>query len=356
MPKIVILTEGKSNPADAKTATGILRYNPEDVAAILDSTCTGKTAHDVFGVGGTIPFISELKQAQADTLLIGIAPPGGVLPPAWKKIIREALTAGMHIISGLHYLLDDDPEFHELAERHGVRIQDLRRVPSDIAVSKNVAKDLGCHRVHTVGHDCSVGKMVASIELCRALDSRGYGSKFVATGQTGIMIDGSGVPVDRVIGDFVAGSIEEQVLKHKDAEFVVIEGQGSLVHPLYSGVTLGLLHGCAPQTMVLVFDPARKTLRSTSHPVPPLSAVIQCFEDLASFITPSKVVALAANTASLSASEADAAVKRTEDELGLVTSDLIRHGSDRIIDAIVARHVELRLNRNGDNRGKSATQ
>jgi len=350
MPKIIILTEGKSNAADAKTATGILRYNPQDVVAILDSTCAGKTAHDVLGVGDDIPFISELEQAQADTLLIGIAPPGGVLPPSWGKIIRKAIKSGMNIVSGLHYLLDDDEEFHELAERHGVRIHDLRRAPPELAVSKNVAKDLRCHRVHTVGHDCSVGKMVASIELCRALESRGHGAKFVATGQTGIMIDGSGVPVDRVISDFVAGSIEERILEHKDEEFVVVEGQGSLVHPLYSGVTLGLLHGCAPQTMVLVFDPERKTLRSTSHPMPPLSAVIQIFEDLASFITPSKVVALAANTASLSASEADQAVKRTEDEQGLVTSDLIRHGSDRIIEAILERHAELGLTRKGSGR------
>jgi uncharacterized NAD-dependent epimerase/dehydratase family protein len=345
MPKIIVLTEGKSNPADGKTATGILRYNSKDVVALLDSTCAGKTAQEAFGVGGDIPFISELKQAQADTLLIGIAPPGGVLPPSWGNIIREAIESGMDIISGLHYLLDDDEELHRLAQRHGVRIRDLRRVPEDLTVSKNMAKDLRCHRVHTVGHDCSVGKLVASIELWRALESRGYGAKFVATGQTGILIAGGGVPVDRVISDFVAGSIEEPILEHADEEFVVIEGQGSLVHPLYSGVTLSLLHGCAPQTMVLVFEPERKTLRSTSHPVPPLAAVIRIFEELASFITPSKVVALAANTASLSASKADEAMKRTEGELGLVTSDVIRHGPDRIVEAILQRHGELGLTR-----------
>jgi uncharacterized NAD-dependent epimerase/dehydratase family protein len=345
MPRMVILTEGKSTPDDAKTATGLLRYRPSDVVAVLDSKKAGRKTGEVLGVGGEIPFVARLAEVEADTLVIGIAPAGGKLPREWRAIIREAIERGMDIVSGLHYFVSEDPEFVELAERHGVKLHDVRKPPPELTVSKNAAKDSPCHRIHTVGHDCSVGKMVAALELSNALRARGHAAEFVATGQTGIMISGWGSPVDRVISDFVAGAIEEQVLAHQDQEFLLIEGQGSLFHPMYSGVTLSLLHGCAPQSMVMVFDPTRKFIKHTRHPMPPLSEVVRIYEEMASIITPSKVVALAANTYKLSGKEADRAVKKTEDDLGLVTADLILHGSQRIVDAILARHAELGLSR-----------
>jgi uncharacterized NAD-dependent epimerase/dehydratase family protein len=345
MPRIVILTEGKSTPNDAKTATGLLRYRPGDVVAVLDSTKAGRTAGEVLGTGGSIPFISRLADVKADTLLIGIAPAGGKLPAPWRKILREAIRRGMDIISGLHFFLNEDEELTALAKKHGVQLHDVRKPPAALTVSKNVAKGLACHRVHTVGHDCSVGKMVASLELAGALKRRGRRAEFVATGQTGIMVAGWGIPIDRVISDFVAGAIEELIVEHQAEEFLLIEGQGSLIHPLYSGVTLGLLHGCAPQTMVMVFEPTRKVIKHTDHPMPPLKEVIRIYEDIASLMTPSKVVALAANTYALSPEAADRVVKKTEDELGIVTADLIRHGSERVVDAILARHAELGLGR-----------
>jgi uncharacterized NAD-dependent epimerase/dehydratase family protein len=345
MPRIVILTEGKSTPNDAKTATGILRYRGADVVAILDSTSVGKRAEDVLGTGGDTPFIARLGDVEADTLLIGIAPAGGDLPREWRPVIREAIERGMDIVSGLHYFLGEDEEIRRLAAERRVRIHDVRRPPPNLTVSRNVAKTLRVHRVHTVGHDCSVGKMVASIEIANALRARGRRAAFVATGQTGIMIAGRGVPVDRVISDFVAGAIETEVLDQAGEEFLLIEGQGSLVHPLYSGVTLGLLHGCAPQTMVMVFDPRRKRIKHTDHDMPPLSRVIEIYEEMASLMVPSKVVALAANTWGLTQAEADRAVAAAEDELGIVTADIIRHGPARIVDAILARHEELGLER-----------
>ncbi|MBI4605931.1 MAG: DUF1611 domain-containing protein [Planctomycetes bacterium] len=345
MSRIVILTEGKSTPGDAKTATGLLRYRPQDVAAVLDSTRAGKTAGEVLGTGGDIPIVARLDEVQGDTLLIGIAPAGGRLPEAWRKVIREAIRRGMDVVSGLHYFLSEDEEFRALAAKHKVKLHDVRRPRPDLTVSRNVAKTLRCHRVHTVGHDCSVGKMVAAIELTQALRKAGRRAELIATGQTGIMVWGWGVPIDRVISDFVAGAIEELVVEHRDQDFQLIEGQGSLFHPLYSGVTLGLLHGCAPQSMVMVFDPTRRKIKHTDHPMPPLKEVIRIYEDMASIITPSKVVAVAANTYALSAGEADRAVKRTEDELGIVTADLIRHGCARIVAAILERHRELGLER-----------
>jgi uncharacterized NAD-dependent epimerase/dehydratase family protein len=343
MSRIVILTEGNSNPDSAKTATGLLRYRPQDVAAVLDSQCAGKKAQEVFGTGGDIPIIARLGQVKGDTLLIGIAPAGGKLPAAWYKVLREAIRRDMDIVSGLHYFLNEDPQLVQLAKKHKVKLHDVRKPPPHLTVSRNIAKSLRCHRVHTVGHDCSVGKMVASLELTHALRGRGRRAEFVATGQTGIMVAGWGVPIDRVISDFVAGAIEELIVEHQDQEFLLIEGQGSLIHPLYSGVTLGLLHGCAPQTMVMVFEATRKRIKHTDHPMPPLKEVIRIYEDMARLITPSKVVAVAANTYALSAREADRVVKKTEDELGLPTADLIRHGSDRIVEAILRRHRELGL-------------
>jgi uncharacterized NAD-dependent epimerase/dehydratase family protein len=347
MPRIVILTEGKSTPDDAKTATGLLRYRPGDVAAVLDSTRAGKTAGEVLGTGGDIPIVAKLGAVKADTLLIGIAPAGGKLPRPWRAVIREAIARGMDVVSGLHYFLNEDPEFAALAKKHRVRLTDVRQPPAGLTVSKDLARNLRCHRVHTVGHDCSVGKMVASLELANALGRRGRRAEFVATGQTGIMISGWGVCVDRVISDFVAGAIEAQVLAHQDAEFLLVEGQGSLIHPLYSGVTLGLLHGCAPQTMVMVYDPTRKRIKHTEQTMPPLAEVIRLYEDMASIMTPSKVAAVAANTYRLSQAEAEKAVRRTEDQLGIPVADVIREGSDRLVDALLARHRELGLERAG---------
>jgi uncharacterized NAD-dependent epimerase/dehydratase family protein len=344
MPRIVILTEGKSTPYEAKTATGILRYRLRDVAAILDSTRAGRKAGEVLGVGGDVPFIARLAEARdADTLLIGIAPAGGDLPQSWRALVREAIERGMSIVSGLHFFVGDDPEFRELAARRGVEIHDLRKPAASITVAKDQARRLRTHRVHTVGHDCSVGKMVASLEITRALRERGRRAEFVATGQTGILIAGRGVPVDHVLSDFVAGAIEAEILAHQEEEFLVVEGQGSLVHPLYSGVTLSLLHGCAPQTMVMVFDPTRATVRNTDLPMPPLAQLIRIYEDIASLLTPSRVVAVAANTYALGADEAERAVKETEDELGIPTADVIRHGPERLAEAVLAHHRELGL-------------
>jgi uncharacterized NAD-dependent epimerase/dehydratase family protein len=343
MPRIVILTEGKSTPYDAKTATGILRYRPHDVVALLDSAQAGKRAGDVLGVGGDVPFVARLADVEADTLLIGIAPAGGRLPDSWRGVVREAIERGMEIVNGLHAFLDEDPEFRALAAARGVRLHDVRRPRPDIQVSRDLARTLRSHRVHTVGHDCSVGKMVASLELTSALRAAGRRAEFIATGQTGILIAGSGVPIDHVVSDFVAGAIEEEVLARQDAELLLIEGQGSIAHPLYSGVTLGLLHGCAPQTMVLVFDPSRTKVRGTQLPMPPLAELIELYERLASLLTPSRIVALAANTYALTAAEAERLVRRTEEETGLVTADVIRHGSERIAEAVLARHRALGL-------------
>ena len=196
--RLVLLTEGHSNPNAAKTAVGMIRYRRPDVVAVLDSTQAGKTAEDLFGVGGGLPIVASLSESPpADALLIGIAPPGGRVPGLWRPVLREALTRGMAIVSGLHDFLGDDPELAPLAAKHQARIFDVRK-NNHHTLADGRGFQAGCVRVLTVGQDCCVGKMVAALETQLALRARGEDAHFIATGQTGIMIAGEGCPVDCV--------------------------------------------------------------------------------------------------------------------------------------------------------------
>lgn len=335
MEKIVILTEGRSNPSDAKTACGMVRYRGREVVGLLDTTCAGKTAQDVFGVGGDIPVVATLDEVDADTLLVGIAPVGGSLPEPWRPVLREAIERGMKIISGLHLFIAEDPEFGPLAREKGVTIFDARRPPDDLTVSANIARDTPCFRVLTVGMDCNVGKMHTAIELAKGLKKAGRNAEFVATGQTGIMIYGTGVAVDRVVSDFVPGAIEGLILERQDREFLVVEGQGSLNHPLYACVTLGLLHGCAPQAMVMCYEAGRDKLRHIPVKLPRLEKMIPLYEELAGMVCPSRVVALSANTSALPEEEATRELRLQEDRLGIPATDPVRFGPEKLIDAIL---------------------
>jgi uncharacterized NAD-dependent epimerase/dehydratase family protein len=338
---MILLTEGMSNPAEAKTATGLLRYRGEEVAAVYDSACAGRTAGEVLGVGGTIPFVDSLDGLEADTLVMGIATAGGELPGNWRAIISDALRGGMKILNGLHTFIAEDPELASLAAEHGGELIDVRRPPADLVVSSNEACNTACFRVHTVGHDCGVGKMLTALELTAALRERGHTAEFLATGQTGIMISGAGIPIDAVVSDFIAGAAEQLVLENRDKDFVLIEGQGSLVHPLYSGVTLGLLHGCAPQAMVMGFDPTRTTIRHSEQEMPPLKKVIELYESMAKVMSPSRVVAVAANTSSLDEGAAQKLLAVLRDNLGLPAADVVRFSCEPIVDAVLEERRRL---------------
>ena len=241
---LVILTDGYSEPITAKTACSVIRYCPQDVVAVFDRQMAGRTSGELLGVGGRIPVIGDLGNApEANALMIGIAPSGGRIPDAWREIVLQAIARGMNIVSGMHNFLRDDPEFAAAAARHQVELIDVRRNQErDVATRTGIRED--CLRIHTVGNDCSVGKMVTSIEITRGLQQRGQDAQFVATGQTGIMIAGAGCPVDCVVADFVNGAAEKLIKANQSHEILLIEGQGSLAHPKYSAVTLGLLHGC----------------------------------------------------------------------------------------------------------------
>ncbi|QEG36293.1 DUF1611 domain-containing protein [Bythopirellula goksoeyrii] len=342
-PRLVILTEGYSDPINAKTATSVLRYGQHPTVAIIDSLQVGKTAEEILGVGGNIPFVANLSDAPtANTLMIGIAPPGGKIPMSWRSVIRGAIALGMDVISGLHDFLVDDDDFVIDASRFGVNLIDIRKNDEhDVCNQKDIRVE--CLRIHTVGQDCSVGKMVASIEVARALQDQGYDAKFIATGQTGIMIEGDGCPIDCVVGDFISGAIEKQILAQQHHEILVIEGQGSLAHPRYSAVTLGLLHGCIPHGMILCYEVGRSWVRDMPHVnLKSLQELRTIYENTASIMFPSKIIGVAMNSRLLSEREANAERKKVHLELGLPVCDVLRDGPHDLVKAVQKLHMELR--------------
>ena len=335
---IVVLTQGQTDPENAKTASCMIRYRPDEMVAIFDATQRGKTSQDLLGVGGPLPVIGSLDEARpANTLLLGTAPAGGKIPPAWRAVILDAISRKMDIWSGLHDFLNNDAEFTAAAQKFGVRLIDVRKNHErDVASRIGLRED--CLRIHTVGHDCSVGKMVASVELTHGLKRRGHDAKFVATGQTGIMVEGDGCHLDCVVADFVAGAAEKLVLQNQRHEILVVEGQGSLVHPSYSGVTLSLLHGCAPHGLILVYEVGRHVVTDVEHvPIPALAEIRRIYEMMANVNVDfrCKVLGIAMNSRRLSDADADAERQRVRSELGLPVCDVIRHGADELVDAVL---------------------
>ena len=350
--RIILLTEGHSDPVTGKTAACLLRYCGDRVVALLDSTQAGRTAGELFGWGDGIPVVGRLADAaQADELVIGIAPPGGKIPSAWRPVLREAIDRGLSIVSGLHDFLADDPELVAAAAARGVGLVDVRRNDERDVASREGLRE-ACLRILTIGHDCSVGKMVTAVELARGLARRGVAAKFVATGQTGIMVEGDGCPIDRVVSDFVNGAVEKQVLRHQHHDVLVVEGQASVTHPRYSAVSTGLLHGCLPHGMILVCEVGRTHHMGMPHvPLPSLERVIAIYEHLAEFGGGGRVIGVALNTRTVSATVAAAERERVRRDLGLPAADPVRDGCDELVDAIEALRV-THLRRTGGEGGR----
>ena len=333
--KLVILTEGHAEPVTAKTAVSVLRYRPEQVVALLDSIHAGKTTQQVLDVGGGTPFVASLDDApEANTLMLGIAPAGGRMPDSWRKVVLAAIDRGMDVVSGLHEFLGEDPEFSQAAAAKGVQLIDVRKnTESDVSNRVGIRED--CLRIHTVGQDCCVGKMLVAIELSQAMRRQGVDSKFIATGQTGILVEGDGCPIDRVVSDFVSGAMEKLVLANQHHDVLFIEGQGSLAHPRYSAVTLGLLHGCLPHGMIMCYEVGRKAVHSMEHiPLKSLAELCDVYEKMADLMFPSQVIGVAMNSRNVTAEEAERERERVRSELGLPVCDVIRHGPEELVQAI----------------------
>lgn len=345
--RIAILAEGAFERAHAKTAIGLLRYRRGYVVCVIDSAHSGRDAADCVGEGRGVPVVSSLAEAHglgADTLAIGIAVAGGKVPEAWYPMLEEALRGGIDVVNGLHTRLGEVPRLAAAAIAGGARIRDIRRPPDDLPIGGHRRHRRGSRVILTVGTDAAVGKMTVSLELVAELRRRGAPAEFVATGQTGIMIAGSGVSVDAVVADFIAGAAEEMVVAAAErADYVVVEGQGSLAHPGFSGVTLGLLHGSAPDVMILVHDPTRSHLKGFPElPLRPLREYVRLYEEAASWSRPPgaetvPVVAVAFNTYGMEEPAAREAVAAASRDTGLPATDAVRFGSAPLVDAIGVR-------------------
>jgi uncharacterized NAD-dependent epimerase/dehydratase family protein len=338
--RLVILTEGQFGPHSAKTAFGVIRYGPDTIAAVLDSSIAGRNVSEWLP-GHDIPAVATLDEALAlpsppTALLIGIAPTGGKLPAAWRATILQALGSGLDVLSGLHQFVGDDPEFAAAARASGASIVDYRRPPDRTETSVGRPHGKGKKVLLTVGTDCAIGKMSVALELRRSALAAGDKAVFVPTGQTGMMIDGWGVAVDRVIADFLQGTCEWLVEQGEArGDWIIVEGQGSLDHPAYSSVTLGLIHGTTPHAMVMVHKPGLAEhdfdhLPEASFPIKALPEFIRLHEQVAGMIAPSKVVAVALNTSLLGEAEARQAIEAIAAETGLPCGDPVRFGADRL--------------------------
>ena len=335
--RYLLLAEGSSaDPHYAKTARGVLRYRRDDVVAILDSTRAGEVDEGVPVVGS----VDDSLRFKPTTALVGVVTDGGRFPPAWLEILKSCISAGLDIENGLHVFLADDPEVAALAARHKVELRDLRRPPADLSTATGANLAVPGTIVLTVGSDCAIGKMTVSLELDREARSRDLRSIFVPTGQTGIAIAGWGIAVDAVVADFIAGAAERLVVEGsaRGGELLWVEGQGAILHPVYSGVTLGLYHGSVPHLLVLCHEVGVTEIEGAGggpHLIPPLRELVDLYERLALPVRPAKVAAIALNTRRLSEDEARAAVAATEVETGLPADDPVRFGAARLVDSVL---------------------
>lgn len=340
--RLAVLSGGLLHDLHAKTTHGVLRYGAREVVAVVDDVHAGKRVNDVAPFcDRDVPVVATVREAHdlgATVILVGVAPSGGKLTPQWRAALLEAVDLGMHIEAGLHTTLADDPALAEAAAAKGVQVRDLRAAPPDLNVPDGPDHRVPARVVHSVGTDCAIGKMSVTLELDREARKQGEASVFVATGQTGIAISGWGIAVDHVISDYTAGAAEKLV---KDGatrgDLLWVEGQGSLFHPAYSGVTLGLLHGSAPDLLVLCHKVGSTAIDGyPTTPLPSLAEAVRVYETAVGWVRPAKVGAIALNTAGLDDDEARAAIADAEKETGLVADDVVRFGPQRVLAAVLA--------------------
>ena len=345
--RVAILAEGLFTPQTAKTAIGVLRYAPYPVVAVVDSTRAGADSADAIGVGRGVPVVGTIHEAiarGATVLLIGTAAPGGRIADSYRPLLADALGRGLEVWNGLHERVLADPALRDAAQRGGGRVRELREPPADLPIGGHRQRRAATYVVLTVGSDAAVGKMTVALELVRALERAGKRATFVATGQTGIAIAGQGICIDAVVADFIAGAAERLVCDAAErADWVVVEGQGSLTHPGFSGVTLGLLHGSAPDLLVLCHDASRAEVKGfPGLPLKPLPELVRLYEDAATWSraagTRVPVVGIALNTSALDERAARRAVGAAATETGLPAADPVREGaagSDRLAAGLV---------------------
>jgi uncharacterized NAD-dependent epimerase/dehydratase family protein len=314
---------------------GVVAYSPHPTVVIVDSERAGESYRK-------IPIVATVEEGMAhgpNTALVGVATQGGRFPPEWRELLKQAIRAGLHVENGLHEFLGEDAEMTALAREHGVELRDLRKPPPDLSVPTGENLRVPATIALTVGSDCAIGKKTVAVELDHAARARGLKSQFVPTGQTGIAIAGWGIAVDAVVSDFLAGAAEWLVVEgaRRGGELLFVEGQGSLVHPAYSGVTMGLLHGSAPHALVLCHRAGAEVIEGyPDHPLPSLRELVELHERASLPLRRAKVACIALNTAHLDEEAARAASSAAEAETGLAADDPVRFGGDRLLDAVLS--------------------
>ncbi len=339
--RVAILLHEGIRGFHGKTGLTLLRYGEAPIVAAIDKQCAGESLSQLTGIPCNAPIVDSLASALAykpDVLVIGIAPFGGVLPDAWWQEVKQGVAAGLSVINGLHTKMASEVELQSLL-KEGQVIWDIRQEPPDLSVGSGKARSLPARRILTVGTDMSVGKMSASLELNRSAQRRGIRSKFLATGQAGLIIAGDGIPLDAIRVDFAAGAVEQLVMRFgNDYDLLIVEGQGSLLHP-GSTATLPLIRGTQPTGLVLVHRAGQTHIHHNDQVlIPPLPEVIRLYETVAragGAFAPVRVVAIALNTGHLDAETAQQAIEQVRAETGLPCTDAVRFGADLLLDAVL---------------------
>jgi uncharacterized NAD-dependent epimerase/dehydratase family protein len=283
--------------------------------------------------------VEEALQYEPTTAVVGVATQGGRFPPEWRELLKQCIAAGLDLESGLHEFVSEDEELQALAREHGVELRDLRKPPEGLNVPTGENLELRARIVLTVGSDCAIGKKTVALELDLEARRRGLASVFVPTGQTGIAIAGWGIAVDAVVADFLAGAAEQLVVEghRRGGELLFVEGQGSLVNPAYSGVTLGLMHGAAPHLFVLCHRAGATEVEGyPGHPLPSLPELVALHEQVALPLRRARVACIALNTADFGEDEARTAVAEAAEQTGLPADDPVRFGSAGLLDALLS--------------------
>lgn len=324
----LLLIGDVDDPINAKTAFGLRDWVPD--------ACLGQLRFNDQSVDLGLRELSPQEAAAqgAKTIVVGIAPPGGRIPEHWHAVLIEALEAGLDLAAGLHQRLQDIPEVAYRALSLGRRIHDVRHCDKTFQVGTGLRRT--GRRLLTVGTDCVVGKKYTALAITQEMAGRGHRVDFRATGQTGVLISGRGIAVDAVIADFLSGAVEALSPANLPDHWDVIEGQGSLFHPAYAAVSLGLLHGSQPDALVLCHDPTRKALACLPHvPVVPLCRAIEAYLSAAQLTNPAvRFVGIALNTSRLSTEEARRMIDSVAEELGLPCVDPMRTGVRPLVEAL----------------------
>ena len=341
MPDFTILCPNAFDYISNKTGNMLIRYRPQEVCCVIDPMKSGKTAQDVLGYGGKIPVVSNFNEAKdysPNAMVIGSSTQGGRINGQYRKEITAAINYGCDIYNGMHQFLNDDPELATLAKKETVTINDIRRPPDPPHFPKGSWKKRKAKVMLIVGTDCNTGKMTTGWEIKERLKKRRINVQFVGTGQTGIMLGGGGVPIDAVVGDFMAGEIENAVDAVNDqVDLIIVEGQGSLTNMYYAGVALGLMHGAMPDYMIMTDEPGRAVDVSNNKMVS-IGDVMELHLSLMKYFKQSQFLGINLLTYKMDEDSALKEIKRIGAKYQLPTTDLVRFGDDKLIE-----HIEQEL-------------